>query len=105
MLVDAAIYMLNYREHYGEEVRNLSNFHHRKLPEFSTLLSGHTPSDDIGFTSERLQIWYNNTEQKWLDPAPHYHLESDEIFIIMRGSLVVEVEGEHYTIGEREFCC
>lgn len=33
------------------------------------------------------------------------HLESDECFIVLRGTLVVEVEGEQYTIGEREFCC
>jgi mannose-6-phosphate isomerase-like protein (cupin superfamily) len=83
----------------------LSRFHHRKLPDYSTLLSGRTPRDDVGFCSEQLQIWYNNTTEAWADPAPHKHLESDECFIILHGSVVVEVEGERFTVGPREFCC
>jgi hypothetical protein len=38
-----------------------ASFHHRKLPQYSTLLSGHTPPDGVGFRSERLQILYNHT--------------------------------------------
>jgi len=83
----------------------VSRFHHRKLPDYSTLLSGHTPPDNVGFRSDLLQIWYNNTDQIWRDPGSHMHLESDECFIVLRGTLVVEVEGERFTIGEREFCC
>lgn len=83
----------------------MANFHHRKLPDFSTLLSGHTPPNEIGFQSARLQIWYNNTTDAWADPTPHCHLESDECFIVLRGTLLVEVEGERCTIGPREFCC
>ena len=80
-------------------------FHHQKLPDFSTLLSGNTPPDDIGFVSQQLQIWYNNTEEGWTDALPHAHQESDECFIVLQGSIVVEVEGERFTIGPREFCC
>jgi mannose-6-phosphate isomerase-like protein (cupin superfamily) len=83
----------------------MSTFHQRKLPDHSTLLSGHTPPDEIGFRSELLQIWYNNTTEGWSDPAPHKHMESDECFIVLQGHLIVEVEGERYTIGPREFCC
>lgn len=83
----------------------MAHFHHRKLPDYSTLLSGHTPPDEVGFCSERLQIWYNNTETAWVDPAPHMHLESDECFIMLRGSLLVQVEDEQHIIGPREFCC
>ena len=83
----------------------MARFHHRKLPDYSTLLSGRVPPDDVGFQSDRLQIWYNNTEEEWVDPLPHAHQESDECFIILRGSVVVEVEGERFTIGPREFCC
>ena len=72
-------------------------FHHRKLPDYSTLLSGHTPPNDIGFQSDRLQIWH--------DDAPHAHQESDECFIVLRGTLIVEVEGERFTIQAGEFCC
>src|SRR5690349_10113634 len=80
-------------------------FHHQKLPDYSTLLAGRTPPDAVGFRSERLQIWYNNTDQPWRDPGAHYHQESDECFIVLRGALLVEVEGERFRIGPGEFCC
>ena len=83
----------------------MTQFHHQKLPDFSTLLSGHTPPNEIGFHSEKLQIWYNNTTEEWADATPHAHQESDECFIVLKGSLIVEVEGERFTIGPREFCC
>jgi len=80
-------------------------FHHYKLPDYSTLLSGRIPREELSFQSEKLQIWYNNTDGHWQDPNLHYHTESDECFIVLRGKLVVEVEGQRYTIGPREFCC
>ncbi|MCA9935566.1 MAG: cupin domain-containing protein [Anaerolineales bacterium] len=83
----------------------MSKFHHHKLPDYSTLLSGRSPRDSVGFQSDKLQIWYNNTDAPWQDGAPHAHLECDECFIVLRGSLLVEVEGEHHIIGSREFCC
>jgi len=83
----------------------MANFHHQKLPEFNTLLSGRFPPNPIGFKSEKLQIWYNNTFEPWQDSMPHLHLESDECFVVLRGMLIVEVEGERFTIGPREFCC
>jgi len=83
----------------------MERFHQRKLPERSALLAGRQPPDEVGFPSEQLQIWYNNTLETWADPAPHAHLNSDECFIVLRGSLLVEVEGERIMIGPREFCC
>jgi mannose-6-phosphate isomerase-like protein (cupin superfamily) len=83
----------------------LSSFHHQKLPEYSTLLMGRAPRDAMGCASERLQIWYNHGSGTWRDPQPHAHQQSDECFIVLRGSLVVEVEGQRVTIGPREFCC
>lgn len=83
----------------------MTRFHHRKLPDHSALLSGREPPDAIGFRSNRLQIWYNNTTQAWQDPQPHAHLESDECFIVLQGALIVDVEGRRVTIGPGEFCC
>jgi mannose-6-phosphate isomerase-like protein (cupin superfamily) len=80
-------------------------FHHYKLPDYSTLLSGRIPREELSFQSEKLQIWYNNSESHWADPNLHLHQESDECFIVLRGKLVVEVEGQQYIIGPREFCC
>ena len=83
----------------------MSNFLHKKLPHFSTLLSGHTPRDEFGFQSERLQIWYNNQDYAWRDPGLHYHTESDECFIVLKGSIVVQVGDEVHTIEAGEYCC
>jgi len=82
-------------------------FHHRKLPDYSTLLCGPTPPDAVGFPSSQLQIWYNNTGESWVGNGerPHKHLYSDECFIVLEGSLVVEVDGRRFTIGPHEFCC
>jgi len=90
-----------------EKATSKRRFHHRPLPEYSTLLSGHTPPNEAGFQSEQLQIWYNQTDTSWVGVGeqPHMHTESDECFIILRGSLVVEVNGERYVVGPREFCC
>ena len=70
-------------------------FHHRKLPDYATLLSGPTPPDGVGFQSAHLQIWYNNTDASWVGAGerPHQHLHSDQCFIVLRGSLVVEADG------------
>ena len=83
------------------------NFHHAKLPDHSTLLSGHTPPNEVGFQSGALQIWYNNTNKSWTDTPepPHYHRESDEIFLVLKGTLHVEVNGGIHRVGPREFCC
>jgi mannose-6-phosphate isomerase-like protein (cupin superfamily) len=83
----------------------MPSFHHQPLPNYSTLLMGHTPPEVVGCTSERLQIWYNHTHEAWHDPLPHAHAESDECFIVLQGRLVVEVDGQQITIGPREFCC
>jgi mannose-6-phosphate isomerase-like protein (cupin superfamily) len=83
----------------------MPRFHHLRLPDHSTLLAGRVPPDDVGFASDLIQIWYNNTTDHWADERPHAHRESDECFIVLRGCIVVEVEGERHTIGPREFCC
>jgi len=82
-------------------------FQHSKLPDHSTLLSGRTPRDEVGFQSDALQIWYNNTDQTWVETPElsHYHEESDEIFIVIKGALHIEVEGKVHRMRPREFCC
>jgi len=85
----------------------MRSFHHRKLPNYSALLSGHLPTDEISFRSEDLQIWYNNADKTWIDipEVPHFHENSDELFLVLKGALYVEVDGQVHRIGEREFCC
>ena len=85
----------------------MRKFHHKKLPVYSALLSGRVPSNAVSFHSDDLQIWYNNQEHSWLDgpEKPHLHTKSDEIFLVLKGALTVEVDGQQYRIGSREFCC
>jgi len=85
----------------------MKKFHHRKLPDYSTLLSGHSPPDGVGFKSDLLQIWFNKTNDSWVGEGekPHMHQSSDECFIVLQGSLDVDVEGEQFTIKAGEFCC
>ena len=83
-------------------------FHHAALPPSGGrhLLAGSRPPDtQLGWRSTGLQVLYNNTDTGWADPEPHAHRDSDEIFVVLRGSLVVDVEGAQTTVGPREFCC
>ena len=82
----------------------MTAFHHRRLPSFSTLLTGRFPPDEVGAQSDRLQIWYNNTEVGWSDDGVHAHQQSDECFVVLRGEIVVEIEGRTVTVRAGEFC-
>jgi mannose-6-phosphate isomerase-like protein (cupin superfamily) len=80
-------------------------FHHRRLPQESTLLAGRRPPNELAFRSESLQVWFNETASGWVDDGPHLHTVSDEMFVVLAGTVVVEVEGEHVRVGPGEFCC
>ena len=85
----------------------MAHFHHQRLPNHSTLLSGRVPPDEVGFQSDQLQIWFNNTDESWVGEGelPHKHLQSDECFLILEGSIEVQVDGDTILIGAGEFCC
>ena len=80
-------------------------FHHRRLPEQSALLAGRWVPDDLAFRSDALQVWFNDRSEPWSDPGPHFHAESDEMFVVLEGALLVEVDGERVRVGPGEFCC
>ena len=46
-----------------------------------------------GFKSEHLQIVFNNTAEPWSDGRAHAHTRSDEVYIVIEGSMNIEVEG------------
>ncbi len=83
-------------------------FHHQALPPYSTLLAGAQPPDAVGFRSQRLQIWYNNTATSWVPPEGeplHLHTTSDECFIVLQGALLVQVNTDLFWVRAGEFCC
>jgi mannose-6-phosphate isomerase-like protein (cupin superfamily) len=51
------------------------------------------------------QVFYNNTTSGWRDDGSHAHEHSDEIFIVLEGTVVVDVDGERVEMGPGEFCC
>ena len=83
----------------------MSGYLHKQLPPFSTLLAGSQPRDEYSFHSDHLQIWYNNTEKTWQDPAPHYHTASDEIYIVLKGELLIATGDETLRLKPGEYAC
>lgn len=81
------------------------HFHHAQLPNESALLAGRMPSNEIAFRSDSLQVWFNETKAGWEDNRPHFHTSSDEMFVVLDGTVVVEVDGRRVTVRAGEFCC
>ena len=60
----------------------------------------------MAFRSESLQVWYNDRPvEPWADPGPHFHAQSDAMFVVLEGALLVFVNGETVRVGAGEFCC
>lgn len=76
----------------------------RSLPREFAVLAGPNPPDELGFRSDRLQILWNDSDDTWADPGQHYHAESDEVFIVLKGELEIAVEEERFTLGPGEMC-
>lgn len=81
---------------------------HRKL-ELTTnhwaLISGRSPTDALSFPSDRLQVIFNDTSTPWQDSVAHAHRESDEIYIVLEGQMVVAVDGELFNVAAGEVLC
>ena len=72
--------------------------------EYFVVLSGPNPPDHLGFQSDRIQILWNNSDQSWSDPGQHLHTNSDEVYLVLEGAIVFEVEDERFTIAAGEIC-
>lgn len=53
----------------------------------------------------RHAVWFNDTAEGWRDDNMHSHRESDEIFIVLEGRIILDVAGERVEVGPGEFCC
>lgn len=84
---------------------DVRRFHHHQLPDHSALLAGRVPTGPVAWQSDRLQLKFNNTDIEWHDDGPHSHQESDEIFVVLEGTVVVEVDGKRVRIEPGDFCC
>ncbi|MDQ3657630.1 MAG: cupin domain-containing protein [Chloroflexota bacterium] len=80
------------------------NWHKRTLPLSFVMLGGPKPPDDLGFTSNRIQRIWNACEEPWRDSGQHYHTESDEVFIVFKGSIELAVGDERISTEAGELC-
>lgn len=76
----------------------------RVIPQDFAVLSGTYPPDELCFRSDHLQILCNSSDTPWIDPSPHQHLESDEAYIVLKGMITLDVEGELVTVPAGEIC-
>jgi len=82
----------------------MATYLRRALPAGFAVLAGPNPPDELGFRTDRLQILWNDSNDCWVDPGQHYHAESDEVFIVLKGALEIEAEDECFTLGPGEMC-
>ena len=78
---------------------------HKRLPDRWTLISGRSPVDEFSFASDNLQVIYNCTDEPWADESAHCHDISDEIYIVMEGCMVLDVEGERMAVEAGDYLC
>lgn len=76
----------------------------RALSGDFTVLSGPTPPDDLGFRSDRLQILWNNSDEPWTDSGHHLHTNSDEAYIVLKGVIHLDIDGDRITVSKGEIC-
>ncbi|XOV85700.1 MAG: cupin domain-containing protein [bacterium] len=69
------------------------------------MLCGAQPNSEHCFGTKDLQIFYNCADESWSDDSEHYHTESDEIYIVLEGSMNIEVEGKLVSVNAGEYLC
>ncbi len=98
------IFVLLSRRQKGKVLIPVKNYVRRALPREFAVLGGPNSDDDLAFRSDNLQILWNCSDESWADPGQHYHHESDEVLIVLKGSLDVEVGEEQFTVEAGEIC-
>jgi len=101
---------LHARKHSERVIRaggaTLSNaaWRKRSLPQHFAVLGGPNPPDALGFMSDRIQVIWNSGDEPWKDPGQHHHTDSDEVFIVFKGSIELEVGDDRVIVGPSEMC-
>lgn len=50
-------------------------------------------------------LWFNDSKEGWSDDGVRAHAANDEIFIVLEGTVILDVAGERVEVGPGEFCC
>lgn len=55
-----------------------------------------------GFTSSRVQVLHWRVDNDFSDPEPHLHEDSDEVYVVIDGSIDVQLEDGTVRVGPDE---
>lgn len=72
------------------------------LGEALTVVSGPNPPTSDGFRSTRVQVLHWRVDHEFSDPGPHLHESSDEVYVVLDGSIDVQVEDDTIRVGPDE---
>lgn len=72
------------------------------LGEALTVVSGPNPPTADGFRSTRVQVLHWRVDHEFSDPGPHLHESSDEVYVVLDGSIDVQVEEGTIRVGPDE---
>lgn len=82
----------------------MTSIQHGDLPDVSAFLAGRGPVPDGAVKTDRIQIYYRRDDDLRVDERSHAHTACDELFIVLAGSIVLDVEGREHVVGPRQFC-
>lgn len=72
------------------------------LGEPLTVVSGPNPPTPDGFRSTRVQVLHWRVDDDFSDPGPHLHESSDEVYVVLEGSIDIQLAEETIRVGSDE---
>lgn len=72
------------------------------LGDALTVVSGPNPPTSDGFRSTRVQVLHWRVDHEFSDPGPHLHESSDEVYVVLGGSIDVQVGEDRIRVGPDE---
>lgn len=76
----------------------------RSIPDHFAVLSGFSPPDELGFQSDSPQILCNSSNTPWHDDGMHAHGESDGAYLVLEGTITLQIQDEIINIESGEIC-
>lgn len=67
-----------------------------------TVVAGPRPPSDDGFCSDRVQVLHWNVDGPFGDDGTHLHRASDEVYVVLEGSIELEIDGAPVEVAAGE---
>jgi 8-oxo-dGTP pyrophosphatase MutT (NUDIX family)/mannose-6-phosphate isomerase-like protein (cupin superfamily) len=72
------------------------------LDQRLTVIAGREPPTPDGLRSNRVQVLHWRVDAPFADATPHLHTSSDEIYVVIAGSIDVEIDGHtHHVLANQ----